>query len=654
MADIRLIAFQPPPQAPVKGPQISQGTSGNNTNPTLPNVESGTTLSGFIINRDSSGNPVLRTDSGDITFASNFFLKIGSEVTIRVDNTANGSLAKILSVDGQPPEIAENTSAFANQPEVVVTSQYRPPSALVSLNASVPTNITPPAEGETAVTVFGTLIKPAAATSIAASTNTASSLPANTQLTLRVLSVETTPSQTIAPQSSEPHPATITNANYAAYARAATSTLQTATSAPSAPEVNLTFEPVQPTAIIPPEVSPNVTPSIPTQGTTTPQSANQAIQTTTQSPQTTSPPLSQAVLQNVTSTSLPTPLTQIPSQTALTAPAPTIQTTPATGIPSPQVSAPTIAPNIPTPTIIGQTVTAQVLGHETTGEALLQTPIGVVRLQPEIALPNGTKLTLQILQTTPPALSSLSFNLSANRPISTQPAPMLELAQGWSSLQQIFSLLTGQSPLTNTNIANVPTTPNQPLSPKDIGPALMVFISALRGGDFKSWLGKDNIKTLESQGQSNLIKKAEAEFNAIANQYAEVKPGHWQALLFPVAVDGVPQQIRIFTKRDRKQGGNQQETKQEDTRFVVEIDLTQLGEIQLDGFVRKQQSDVNFDLVIRSLHPLDKDVQQDILTIYNATGAVAGYKGSLAFQTVKDFPVNPMEDIVASQSRFSV
>ena len=106
------------------------------------------------------------------------------------------------------------------------------------------------------------------------------------------------------------------------------------------------------------------------------------------------------------------------------------------------------------------------------------------------------------------------------------------------------------------------------------------------------------------------------------------------------------QQVRFFTKRDRKQEDSQNDkNKEEDTRFVIEVDLTQLGEVQMDGFVRKHEKDLQFDMIIRSLNGLSKEVQDDILNIYNNMGAITGYKGSLSFQSVREFPVNPMEDI---------
>jgi hypothetical protein len=79
------------------------------------------------------------------------------------------------------------------------------------------------------------------------------------------------------------------------------------------------------------------------------------------------------------------------------------------------------------------------------------------------------------------------------------------------------------------------------------------------------------------------------------------------------------------------------------------MDLTNLGQMQMDGFVRRNAEKTQFDLIIRSHTALSKEAQQDILQIYNDTGAITGYSGSIIFQTSKDFPVNPMEEITSGK-----
>jgi hypothetical protein len=711
MADIRLISLLPPP--PVQGIQASQVSQGSNpqTPPALTSLASGTILSGFIINRDNAGNPILRTDSGDVTFASNFFLKIGSEVVIRVDNSGGNSLAQILSVDGQPPEVAEKTSGFARQPEVIVTPSYRPPNPLVTLNATLPANSPPPAEADPAITVFGTLIKPAKQ---ATASSPAASLPSGTQLTLRLISLNVAvhPAAEEALLAQTPHAPSSPQVNpsyYAAYARATGAPTPPASStvaaAPVHPELGNNSITVSPTTLPPgantaqpvlpqsmplpaagglkAEMTPLPLPAQPIITPTVPQIATASPAAPLENAITVAPQIPMAALPAASPT--PLPATVVPATAP--APIPAVAAPPGVSQPAnplpqalsalvanpPPAASPASVPvmtvsgveNASTVTSVasgnllsGQIVTATVLGSEPTGEALLQTPAGVVRLQPGTVVPSGSVLTLQIVQTTPPSFSTLNSALNPSQSLPNAPAPMKELAQQWTSLQQVYALLAERFALLGVDyipvglpgVAAENTQPGQAtLVPQSMTTGLLLFLASLRGGDFRNWLGRDNAGWLEDQGHANLVKRAEKEFASIAQNYAEAKPGQWQSLFFPVAVENHIQQVRMFLKRDRKQGGSQQEKTSEDTRFVIEVDLSHLGEMQIDGFVRKLEKDINFDMIIRSLTPIPKEFQDDILRIYTATGAITGYRGSLVFQPVKEFPVNPIQDIIAAQ-----
>jgi len=553
MADLRVITILP--TQTVSGVQQSPGAPGAGQGAAaLSGLPPGTILSGFIVNRDASGNPILRTASGDVTFSSNFFLNIGSEVSIRIESTLTGTLAHILSINGQPPEVAAQQSAFAQEPQVIVSQNLSPPTGQPQTAAITPAA---PEAGATTLTVTGTLVAQPQQTAEAAPPP----LPTGTQLTLKVTSLITAPAtipEEILGFSPPQAPAASPPANpvfYTAYARA-TGTPVTPASAPIAPVV--TTNPQTPTA-------------------TTVTAAN-------------TPPLPIAT-----------------------------------------------APLLPT------SVTATVISNEASRETSLQTPLGIIRLQPDITLPHGSTVTLEITKTTlPPAAAATA--------ISTTPAPLTELAQQWTALQQIFSLLAGRAPESGFNFIQdtmpwvlPPAAAQAPT--QNIPAGMMLFMMALKGGNFANWVGQDNVKWLQDQGHDALVKKADGEFTVLARQFTEPQPQHWQALFFPVAVAGELQQARLFVKRDRKQGSNPQGKKNDDTRFVVEVDLTQLGEMQMDGFVRRRDKEIQFDLVIRSLMPLPREIQQDILLIYSSTGELTGYKGSVAFQTVRDFPVNPMEDI---------
>jgi hypothetical protein len=559
MTDIRLISIIPPQAVQgISQPPTVQNTGSGSTPGTIESLTPGTTLSGFIINRDAAGNPVLRTENGDVIFSSNFFLKIGSEVVIRVQFQGGETLARILSVNGQPPEIAEKLSSFAGDPEVIVgghLAQSKTDAPATQAAQAVRGNSAGPQ-----ITLSGTLV------STHATAEALPATPAGTQLTFKLVSlnVASPPATPAAPQLAigGNNPSSV---SYAAYAKLAP------------------------------------TPTTPTgQPIAVPIASAQA----------------QPVQNQPTASAVPTPSA---------------------------------------PLQIGQTLSGQVFVNEHSGEPLLQTPIGVIRLAPDVKLANGSLVSLEITNiVTPHPLQAAG---------TTQPStPFMQLATQWHSVRDIFSLLLGtNSPFGASNAAGgLPsllslgaarqdTAAQNTTIAQSIVAGMSAYVAALRSGDIRGWLGKAATAWLEENGHKQLLNKAGGEFAEIARHYANAPPGHWQPLFYPLALFGELHQLRMFVKRDRKEGKEQDQRKKPDgdTRFIVELELTQLGELQLDGFVRRQDKKLEFDLVIRSLQGLSDDIRRDLLVIYNRMGEATGYQGGLTFQSVKNFPVNPMEDIVA-------
>ena len=592
MVDIRLISIIP--QQPVAGVQQPQVTTGGAANPTISTFPPGTLLSGFIINRDAGGNPILRTESGDIAFESNFFLKIGSEVEIRVQNTGGNNIARILTINGQPPEQAATQSAFSQEQVILPPSLGGAPAQTSTTQSSAASSFATSAAAPT-LTITGTLLTGAPETAHAPSP-----APAGTQVSLKVitLQVATAPevasvltSQTAA--ATAPAPKNLNSALYSIYAKWTG----------NAPQI-----PAAPTATAP-----------------------------TQTP---TAPLAEAIETAPTATQ---PATQAASasQTAKTSP---LESLIANAQPTATQNTFTPPPHVAPQT--GQRIEALVVGHETSGEALIETEVGLLRLPASTALTTGSKLTLEITDI------ALPNALPTTAAASAAPA-ITQLAQSWGSLQSIFTLLSGTDSLADfdfskflmpslkTNDAQQPL-PQQALP---LASGLLAFVSSLRNGDFRSWLGKGNAAWLEENGHGALLDKASGEFSALARQFTAPAPGGWQTLFFPIAVDGQLQQVRMFTKRDRKKDSEGNPKPEDDTRFVIEMELSQLGEMQMDGFVRRKPENMQFDLVIRSLTPLPKDMQRDIQDIYLSTAELTGYKGSVSFQFVKNFPVLPMEDV---------
>jgi len=668
MVDVRLINIIPTSQTVQNVQQATVTQGGSQTAISLP---VGSTLSGFIINRDSAGNPILRTQNGDVLFESNLFLKIGSEVSIRIQNTGGSTLARILSINGQPPEIAlAQPSSLTDTPDDVLlnamgtsrTAAANPvnisasstpaatvaPSAIISANSTL--NVSP--SSLTAVLLSDA---PPAATTWG-NTNV---VPAGSQLTLRLLALN--------PQTPGQQPGQNTQATATPVVSGATLAAQTPTNVTGNPQLYAVYARAAGVPLTTTARSTNTTPAAPTAGTISTLDTPEIVQPTTLNNTAANTVATQAAgtQQQLPATPvLPSANNAVPVIAASPVPVktdPLADVDPLAVTPSP--AATTIATNTTNhedspplpyyrPPQQGQVVVGVVIGHEPTGEALLQTPVGVLRLPPGTNLATGSQLTVEIDTINPPAQALPAATLTG-----ATAAPITELSQQWSSLQHIFQLLAGRLGTSDMGVIfpqmailgeNAPSTA---ATRPDFSSGLLFFASALKGGNIRDWLGRDNTQWLDDNGHGQLLQKASSEFSAMAQQFTRPPEGHWQSLFFPVAVENELQQMRLFVKRERKnseQSASRAVNPEDDTRFVLEMELSQLGQMQMDGFVKRQQSQMQFDLVVRSHTALPKEVEQDILEIYQSTGELTGYKGTIQFQTVKAFPVNPMEELAAA------
>ncbi|PWR21819.1 hypothetical protein [Zavarzinia compransoris] len=175
--------------------------------------------------------------------------------------------------------------------------------------------------------------------------------------------------------------------------------------------------------------------------------------------------------------------------------------------------------------------------------------------------------------------------------------------------------------------------------------AVALLGAALRFKDFRRLIGPEREKALAAEGPAPLLR-ASAEFADLGRATGETSPQGWRAVPLPFfdGRDIVP--ITLYVHRqpppEDKAGPEDREAQRRggqggNTRFLVEVSLSQLGALQIDGFAQPGR----VDTILRSRSPLDLDLRQTLIARYQSVLAEAGLAGTLGFQ-VQDNPLGSL------------
>jgi hypothetical protein len=609
---------------------IGEGSGG--ANPALAALAQGTTVQGFVVNRDAQSNPILRTAIGDLRVTSEVFLKTGSEVTIRVDNTA-ASLARIVAVDGlTPQDYNAQTQAAARGG---ITQDTISQSALQPLLAN--TQTTPTKAGAPAATnpVLQAVVlqgQPAATAPSLLTTALAASQsgPVQALAQLAQLRAGTPIRLTVLDVTLPPLPV--------ALASLPQSTTLDALLPPRAPATPVPQQATQPTGNAASPLTP-ATPNTPS-GTYAPP----PVATTTGAPATstaaapvTAPAqATPALVQNELA-----PL-QLELQHKATLPsavryAPTFDPSPA--LPrAPDRPAETRAPANPAPleravpvpsTTTANQISAHIIGHDADGANILHTPFATLKLYTPQPLPTGTILLV-------------SAEVDNAPPITTPTSAAEEhlasiIPKGDAVIEDVLAWM-----LTNQPDAARELHQRLPGMQRNLASSLLFFIAALKSGDVGEIVGKRALRLLDSNAPE-LLARLRQEMGNIQANIADSPLQHWTFYPLSMMVGPEMHHARMYVGKDANENQSS-DSPGRGQRFVLEIDLSQLGAMQLDGFVRETEGRKSFDLMVRSAEALEPALTHEVRTIFENSIAVTGLNGQIVFQHGSQHFIRPMAD----------
>lgn len=266
---------------------------------------------------------------------------------------------------------------------------------------------------------------------------------------------------------------------------------------------------------------------------------------------------------------------------------------------------------------VGRSLTGTVTGNTTSGHPVVQTSSGaVIALQTQSALPKGSIVTLQITSTpTPPKIdTAMQIGGGRDNPF---------ISRSWPALEETVITMHKAAPAVAQQL--VQTVLPQP------GPALtatvLFFLTALRGGNLRNWIGDTQIRSIE-RARPNLLGRMRDDFQQLGRIAEEPSPGDWRVALIPVNTGEALEQIRMLMRRGGD--GEEDDADQSKTRFIIDVVLTDMGRIQLDGLVGNDGK--RLDLIVRSDTPLASYMHNDIQNIFHKAAEASGLTGGVNFQ----------------------
>ena len=224
--------------------------------------------------------------------------------------------------------------------------------------------------------------------------------------------------------------------------------------------------------------------------------------------------------------------------------------------------------------------------------------------------------------------------IASSRPLETADWFHPLLSDSWPALQETLQAAAAAAPTLAQALRD--TIPEA--SPRLV-PTTLFFLAALRIGNIESWLGAPVLQTLRQAGKGNLVDRLTADFGKIAAQTKETVAGDWRAISMPLRHDEGVSQMQFFVRQQH----DDKEEKKDDaggprpiTRFILNLRLSRLGDMQLDGLMHPAR----LDLIMRSADALPFPMRQDLMQSFQRGLGQVGMQGGISFQTKAESWIN--------------
>jgi hypothetical protein len=245
------------------------------------------------------------------------------------------------------------------------------------------------------------------------------------------------------------------------------------------------------------------------------------------------------------------------------------------------------------------------------GQPLVQTDAGLISLDTDTELVPGSRVELEIIKGPPPSAATMK-------------PPAATSMGGWAALDEATEVLGQAVPAAALQVARQLPQPGPHLAP-----ALIALVAAIDAGNLRWWLGDGPVRALEEAGRGDLVNRLGQDLAEMKTPVRLVSGGDWISLMLPLFFGQRIERIRLMLRRPPEDDEEAAAREEEGARFLVDVDLSRLGPLQLDGLVKRRAK--RFDLILRSHKPLPEGLRAEIGGIFAKALDGLGMVGKISF-----------------------
>jgi hypothetical protein len=292
------------------------------------------------------------------------------------------------------------------------------------------------------------------------------------------------------------------------------------------------------------------------------------------------------------------------------------------GVPKPGAAHVPLSTTASIASTTGPVVSGTVIASAANGRPVIQTAFGILSLNQPLQLPLGTAVNIQVLANSLPQLISDTAKAGGD-PLA---ARLTGFTSGWPSLEAL-TLRGEEGRVSSALMSHVMQ--RVPAAGPGLSSSILFFLSALNSGQVGNWLGRPTLNQLQREGHGDLTARMDQDLIQIG-RLSDSGGAEWRTLFLPFLDDGQIRQLRLFMRNrndeDGEDSGDQPGSNA--TRFLLEIELSKLGDLQLDGLIRSKL----FDLIVRTRRPFTRAIRNEIIRIFTDSNHDLGMAGQILFE----------------------